>query len=136
MTDNLTSEIPSSGLRVLIADDDESITKTFGWMLEVLGHQACAAHDGVTALAIARSFLPDVVMLDISLPGMNGYELCQEMRGEPELARCVFIAQTGWSQPEHLERSRQAGFDHHWVKPIPMDRLEKLLSSLSRKASA
>jgi len=136
MTDNPLSKIPPSTLRVLVVDDNESVTKTFGWMLEALGHEARVARDGLTALAMARSFLPDVVMLDIGLPGMNGYEICQKMRAEPGLAGCVFIAQTGWSQPEHVERSKKAGFDHHWVKPIPMDRLEKLLSSLSHRAAA
>jgi len=120
----------------LVVDDNESVTKTFGWMLEVLGYEARVARDGQTALAIARAFLPDVVMLDINLPSMNGYELCQQMRAEPDLAQCIFVAQTGWSQPEYLQRSKEAGFDHHWVKPIPMERLEKLLSSLSHKDAA
>jgi len=136
MTDTPPPKIPATALRILVVDDNESVTKTFGWMLEVLGHEARVARDGLAALVMARSFLPDVVMLDIGLPGMNGYEVCQKMRAEPALAGCVFIAQTGWSQPEYLERSKQAGFDHHWVKPIPMDRLENLLSSLSHKAAA
>lgn len=136
MTDISPAKIPVSALRILVADDNDSITKTFGWMLEVLGYEARVARDGEEALTIARSFLPDVIMLDINLPGMNGYEVCQKMRAEPALAKCVFIAQTGWSQPEHLERSRKAGFDHHWVKPIPMERLEKLLGSLSHKTAA
>jgi CheY-like chemotaxis protein len=135
VTNNSPTET-SPALRVLMADDDESIAKTFGWMLEALGHEARVVQDGPAALAMALSFLPDVVMLDISLPGMNGYEVCQKMRAEPALAQCVFIAQTGWSQPEYVERSRKAGFHHHLVKPIRIDHLEKLLSSLSRKAAA
>jgi len=136
MTDNAAAAMPSQAIRVLVVDDNESVGKTFGWMLEVLGHDVRVARDGATALDLARTFRPEVVMLDIGLPGMNGYELCQKMRAEPSLAGCVFVAQTGWSQPEHLERSKKAGFDHHWVKPIPMDRLEKLLNSLSSKAAA
>jgi CheY-like chemotaxis protein len=136
MSGDLSAKSSFPSLRVLVVDDNESVTKTFGWMLEVLGYEARVARDGQTALAIARAFLPDVVMLDINLPSMNGYELCQQMRAEPDLAQCIFVAQTGWSQPEYLQRSKEAGFDHHWVKPIPMERLEKLLSSLSHKDAA
>ncbi len=134
MTKNFPSEVQV--LRVLVADDDESVGKTFGWMIEVLGYEARVAREGTSALSIAQSFLPDVVMLDINLPGMNGYEVCELMRADPLLNKCTIIAQTGWSQPEHLERSKKAGFDHHWVKPIPMERLEKLLISLSSQKNA
>jgi CheY-like chemotaxis protein len=135
MTSNSTTP-KTSTKRILVVDDNESIAKTFGWMLEALGYEVMVAGDGFSALATARAFLPNIVMLDIGLPGMNGYELCQKMRAEPAFAQCVFIAQTGWDQPEHLERSKKAGFHHHWVKPIPMDRLEKMLSSLEYKTAA
>src|SRR5580698_7688829 len=112
-------------LRVLIADDSEAITKTFGWMLEMLGHDVCTSRDGLSAVAMARTFLPNVLLLDLSLPGMSGYEVCETLRVEPAFEKSIFIAQTGWSQPEHIERSRKAGFAEHWVKPIPLERLEK-----------
>jgi CheY-like chemotaxis protein len=123
-------------MRVLIVDDDHSIAKTFGWMLEMLGHESRAAHDGPTALELAHSFKPDVALLDLNLAGIGGHELCQKMRALPSMEKCIFIAQTGWDRPEQIERSRQAGFHDHWVKPIPMERLEKLLTSLSGKAAA
>ncbi len=136
MTAHLACETPFSIVRVLIVDDNEAITKTFGWMLEMLGHEARVAQDGPTAIALARTFLPNVVILDVSMPGMDGYEVCEKMRAEPEMANCIFISQTGWTQPEHLERSRKAGFDHHWVKPTPIERLEGLLNTLVNKTAA
>jgi CheY-like chemotaxis protein len=123
-------------LRVLIADDNEAITRTFGWMLEALGHQVRAAHSGEEAVALAREFLPEVLLLDISLPGLSGHEVCRILRVEPEFEDSLFIAQTGWSQPEHIERSKQAGFHHHLVKPVTMERLNEILSSLTKRAAA
>jgi len=126
---------PSPAARILVVDDNESITTTFGWMIEALGHEAHVVRDGVSALTEARSYLPDVILLDINMPGMNGYEVCQILRTEPKLANCIFIAQTGWTESEHVEHAMQAGFDYHWAKPIPMDRLEKLLNSVNRRSA-
>jgi len=123
-------------LRVLVADDDLSITKTFGWMLEILGYEARVAHNGAEALKLAEIFHPDVVLLDLNLSGMSGHEVCSKMRALPGLENSIFIAQTGWDQPEHIERSRRAGFHEHWVKPVPMERLEKLLTTLGSKKAA
>ncbi|MDP9128685.1 MAG: response regulator, partial [Pseudomonadota bacterium] len=86
--------------------------------------------DGTTALKAAQSFRPHVVFLDIGLPGMNGYEVCEAMRRDTGLNRTVIIAQTGWGQKEHLERSKKAGFDHHLIKPVDIKHLEKLLLSI------
>ncbi len=102
-----------------------------GWTLEILGHQIQLAHDGPSALQASLSFIPDVVLLDIGLPGMNGYEVCKEMRRQPLLSHTVFIAQTGWGQQEHLDRSKEAGFSHHLVKPINIDVLKKVLDEIS-----
>jgi CheY-like chemotaxis protein/anti-sigma regulatory factor (Ser/Thr protein kinase) len=125
---------PAAGskFRVLVVDDNEASAKTLGWTLEMLGHDPHLAHEGQQALELARTLRPDVVLLDIGLPGMNGYEVCRALRNEPLLHGLTIIAQTGWGQKEHLKRSEEAGFDHHMVKPINMDALEKILGSLQK----
>lgn len=117
-------------LNILIVDDNEASAKTLGWMMELLEHNVKLAHDGADAIETAKSFVPDVVLLDIGLPGMNGYEVCSAMRLLPCLESAVFIAQTGWGQNEHRQRSKEAGFHYHLVKPIDMDELQKLIESL------
>jgi len=123
--------------RVLIVEDSPMLAKTLGWMVELLGHEVKTAPDGQSALDIALTFLPDVVLLDIGLQGgMNGYELCRRMRAEPALQHCVFVAQTGWTQPEHRRKAQEAGFDHHLAKPVELDTLEELFASLRSNAVA
>jgi len=117
-------------LRVLVVDDSHVLAETLGWMIELMGHDIQLAHNGADALSAGRSFRPDVVLLDIGLSGMNGYEVCQKMRADPAFKQCTIIAQTGWNTPEHLQRAKEAGFDHHLVKPIPIDVLAQLLPSL------
>lgn len=113
--------------RILVVDDNEASAKTMMWMLELLGHDIQVAHDGPTAIKIAQEYKPEIVLLDIGLPQMNGYEVCKIMRGDPILKNTMFIAQTGWGQAEHRERSKQAGFTHHLVKPIDINILENLI---------
>ncbi len=119
--------------RVLVVDDNEASARTILWTMEMLGHTAQMAHDGETAIALAKSFHPDVVFLDIGIPLMNGYEICEAMRLEPTLQNTVFIAQTGWGQKEHRERSKEAGFDHHLVKPLNIEVLQNILSLLDKE---
>lgn len=101
-----------------------------------LGHTAQIALDGYTAIDMAKTFLPNVVLLDIGLPGMNGYEICQAMKKQPSLKHTIFIAQTGWGQKEHRERTKEVGFDYHLVKPVDIKALENILIRLSEKNSA
>lgn len=117
-------------LRVLVVDDNEASAKTIGWMIELGGHEIRLAHDGHQAIESAHAYAPDVVLLDIGLPGMNGYDVCKKMREDPKLTHTVFIAQTGWGQQEHRKRSREAGFSHHLVKPIDLKTLQQLLVTL------
>ena len=100
------------------------------WTMEGMGHISQMALDGKTAIKKAKIFKPDVVLLDIGLPDMNGYEICQAMRREPALCNTIFIAQTGWAQKEHRIRSKEAGFDHHLVKPVDITALKNILSEL------
>jgi CheY-like chemotaxis protein len=129
----MTEKMP---LRVLVVDDSEAITKTLGWTLEALGYDVRVGHDGFQALAVARSFLPHVILLDISLPGMSGYEVCQHLRAEPALKKSIFIAQSGWAKPEHKDHSKVAAFDHYLVKPLDITALQDLLSSVQAQAVA
>ena len=135
MTNNPPSQNQPS-LRILFVDDDQNITMTFSWMLEIMGHDVRVAHDGPSAMAIAQTFVPQVVLLDISMPGMSGYEVCQKLRAMPELANSMLVAQTGWSHPELQERSILTGFHDHVVKPITIDRMEELLTSYKIKQAA
>lgn len=116
--------------RILIVDDNEASAKTLGWTLEILGHDIQLAHEGTKAIELAQSYKPDIVLLDIGLPGMNGYEVCQALRNVPALEHCVIIAQTGWGQKEHVQRSHEAGFDFHLVKPIRLEMLQDVLGKI------
>jgi CheY-like chemotaxis protein len=126
----------ASCVRVLVADDDKSITQMFGWMVEILGHRVEVAHNETEILARANEFHPHVIFLDLSLAGANGHDLCRRMRMMPTFESCLFIAQTGWDRPDQIEQSRRAGFFDHWVKPVSMDRMEKLLKTLGSKLAA
>ncbi len=97
----------------------------------MLGHDYTIANNGPDAIALAEKYRPNVVMMDIGLPGMNGYDICAAMRQEPHLADTIFIAQTGWGQDEHRQRAREAGFHHHMVKPLYLEALERLLNQIS-----
>lgn len=127
----LSDQDKNFGSRVIIVDDNRDAAQTLGWLVEMLGHETKVAHTGEEALRLAREFQPDFVFLDISLPGMNGYEICHVMKMMPELENTVFIAQTGWSDKEYVDRSRSAGFDHHLVKPVGGEVLAQILSRKS-----
>jgi CheY-like chemotaxis protein len=115
-------------MRVLVVDDNVDAAQTLHEFLAALGHRSAIAHDGIAALEVASVFHPDVAVLDIGLPVMDGYELARRLR---ELAGCGqlrLIAVTGYGQDSDRARSREAGFDHHLVKPIAFDALIPLLS--------
>lgn len=128
-------ESPQS-YRILVVDDNETLAKTFSWMLESLGHEVRFVNDWESAIITAQEFLPDVLMLDIGLPKVNGYELCQKLRAIPVLKNSIFIAQTVWGQAEHRARSKAAGFDYHLVKPVDLATLEQLFISLNIKKAS
>jgi two-component system CheB/CheR fusion protein len=116
--------------RVLVVDDNEDAARMLAMLLELEGNQVSVAHDGPGALAAARTFHPDVVLLDISLPGMDGYEVARRVRQLPGMQGVVLIAQTGWGQEEDRHRSRAAGCDAHLLKPVELETLQELLKSL------
>jgi CheY-like chemotaxis protein/two-component sensor histidine kinase len=116
--------------RVLVVDDNRDATETMSMLLGVWGHDTRSANDGPGALTVAAAFQPEVVLLDIGLPGMDGYEVARQMHALPGLRNAVLIAMTGYGQEEDRMRSRSAGFARHLVKPADPSALRQLLESL------
>ena len=116
--------------RVLIVDDSEDGAESMAMLLQFAGHETFKAHDGVSALEAAMRLRPDVVLLDIGLPRMNGYEVCRRIREEPWGRTVTIVALTGWGEEDDRQRSEEVGFDAHMVKPVDVDALMKLLASL------
>ena len=116
--------------RVLIVDDSEDGAESLAMLLQLAGHETWRAHDGLEAIKAAERVRPDVVLLDIGLPGMNGYEACRSIRKEPWGKDLVLVALTGWGQEEDRLESREAGFDAHLVKPVDVDQLLEFLACL------
>jgi CheY-like chemotaxis protein len=98
--------------------------------LKLSGQEVRVAYDGPTALHQAREFHPQLVLLDIGMPGMDGYEVCRRLRQEPVMEKTTVVALTGWGEDEDRRRSHQAGFHHHLVKPVESSALRLLLDDL------
>jgi CheY-like chemotaxis protein/two-component sensor histidine kinase len=124
------SSEPSVSRRILIIDDNEDGAQSLAMLLELHGHQTQMAHDGVQGIELAEEFQPEIVLLDIGLPRLNGYEVGRRIRAQPWGKDMVLIAMTGWGQEDDRNRSREAGFDAHIVKPVDHDQLMKMLESL------
>ena len=122
-------------MKVLIVDDNVDSAQTSLWMLDLMGHKGTLAHEGVRALEIAHDLNPDVVLLDIGMPGMDGYEVCRQLRQMPEMKNKTVIAQTGWGQESDRQKAFAAGFDHHITKPVSLDLLTQLLADIGLTAS-
>jgi len=121
----------SDARRVLVVDDNRDSAETIAMLVELWGHQVRVVHDGRAALATlteAPDWLPDVVLLDIGLPGIDGYEVARRLRREPSLDGILMVAMTGYGQERDRELSREAGFDHHLVKPVDPAKLQALLA--------
>jgi CheY-like chemotaxis protein len=115
-------------LRVLVVDDNVDAAATLASLLETEGHQVRRAHDGPGALAAADAFLPDAVVLDLGLPGMDGYEVARRLRSKTEDRKPLLVAVSGYGRDEDRRRSRQAGFDHHLIKPTELSALRSALA--------
>ncbi|HET7636049.1 MAG TPA: ATP-binding protein [Candidatus Limnocylindria bacterium] len=115
--------------RVLVVDDNADAADSLAELLELVGNEARTARDGESALATARSLRPDVILLDIGLPGMSGHDVARAIRAEPWGRDVLLIALTGWGQAEDRARSSAAGFDHHLVKPVNLGELEELIAT-------
>ena len=116
--------------RMLVVDDNVDSAESLTMLLQVSGHETHTAHDGLEAVAVAERFRPEVVLLDIGLPRLNGYDAARRIREQPWGKDMVLIALTGWGQEADRRKSKEAGFDLHMVKPVDLDALVRLLGSL------
>jgi len=121
--------------RILVADDNVEAATSLAMLLQLMGHEVQAVHSGPDAVSAGAEHRPQIVILDIGMPGMNGYDACREMRQQPWAAEAVFIALSGWGQDEHVERARAAGFHHHLVKPVEFEVLRDLVGAAPQRAS-
>jgi CheY-like chemotaxis protein len=121
-----------TGCRVLIVDDNEDAADLMAEALESMGHSTRVAYDGPQALRVVGDFVPDVALVDIGLPVMDGHELARRLRESPRLARLRLVAVTGYGQESDRQRSREAGFDAHLVKPVDVDRLADVITEACR----
>jgi len=114
---------------VLVVDDSHDSANSLATLLRFNGHEVFVAHDGEAALELSVAVRPNVVLLDIGLPGMDGYEICRRMR-KLGLEDTYIIAMTGYGQERDRRRSSEAGFDEHTVKPVDIEQLSRLISSV------
>jgi PAS domain S-box-containing protein len=126
-----TQEQPAAPLRVLVVDDNVDAAESLAALLDLAGHATRVAHDGDQALLTAHEFRPEIVFLDIGMPGKDGYEVARALRAIPETQQAVLVALTGWGAKEDRARSSHAGFDHHLTKPAGIAAVESLLSQMA-----
>ena len=124
-----------SNRRILVVDDNRDSADSLATMLNIMGNEVRTAHDGLEAVDLAATFNPEVVLMDIGLPMLNGFDAARRMRDQPGGNGMVIVALTGWGQEEDRRRSQEAGFDHHIVKPVDPFALEKLLDGLETTTS-
>ena len=115
---------------ILIADDNVDAAESLQMWLQMSGHEVHIALDGVRALAAAESLRPQVVLLDLGMPGLSGYDVARRIREQPWGQEIVLVALTGWGQEEDRRRTTEAGFNHHLTKPVPPDTIEELIRTL------
>jgi PAS domain S-box-containing protein len=122
--------------RILVVDDNRDTAGSLAMILQMMGNDTRTAYDGEEAVAAASEFQPDVILLDLDLPKLNGYEVCRRIRKQPGGKELVIIAQTGYGQAEDRRRTHEAGFDYHIVKPLDPDALMDLLAELQQVKSS
>jgi CheY-like chemotaxis protein len=114
-------------LRILVVEDSAETARTTQLLLRMWGHDCLVARDGPTALEVGATFCPEVVFLDIGLPGLNGYEVARRLRDHPATAEALLVAVTGYGQQREVQLCREAGFDRHLLKPVEPQTLRGLL---------
>jgi CheY-like chemotaxis protein len=124
-----TAGVAPHGLRVLVVDDNVDTADSLTLLVELLNHDVRTAYDGPTALEIAVEYRPNVALLDIGLPGLNGYEVATRIRQQAGLEGIVLVAITGYGQESDRQLAMEAGFDHHLVKPVDFDKVQRLLAT-------
>ena len=119
----------SSAQRILIVEDNQDSALSLKMLLEVLGHVVDVVHDGEGAIDAAAAQRPDVILMDIGLPGLSGYDAARRIRKDCRSTPMLIVALTGWGQEEDRKRSVDAGIDHHLVKPLDLGKLRQILAS-------
>jgi len=131
MTPLSTEQLPAlTSRRVLVVDDNVDAATSLAMLLTMTGNETHTANDGLEALELAASLRPEIILLDIGLPKLNGYEVCRRIRRESWGPAITVIALTGWGQKEDVRNSIEAGFDGHMVKPVELSALTKLLAEV------
>jgi CheY-like chemotaxis protein len=123
------ADAPQSKRRVMIVDDSVDGAESMSVLLEMLGHEVRVLYDGASAISAAPDFKPEVVILDIGLPDLDGYHVARALRSQPETAGALLIALTGYGQESDRQRTRAAGFDHHLVKPASLEDVERVIAT-------
>jgi PAS domain S-box-containing protein len=121
---------PAAARRILVVDDNRDAATSLALLLQLTGNEAQIAFDGLEAVEATAAFRPDVILLDIGLPKLNGYDACRRIREQPWGRGVMLVALTGWGQEEDRRQSKEAGFDHHMVKPVDLAALTALLAEL------
>jgi len=129
------AEPTKRALRVLVVDDNVCATEILEILIQESGHLVRIAHTGPTALAAALDYRPDVMLMDIGLPELNGFEVAKWIRQQPVLRDIVLVAITGYGQESDRQHSQEAGFDHHLVKPADFEKVRQILAAVSKKAT-
>ncbi len=132
MTDPTARGQADRSLRVLIVDDNKDLANSLGTLLRLWGYDQRAAYDGRSGLEEARQYHPDCILVDISMPVMDGYTMARQIRMDPGLEGTKLVAQTAYADDESLERLRELGFDDHLAKPADLTRLREMLEDLRR----
>jgi DNA-binding response OmpR family regulator len=122
---------PTGSLRILVVDDNRDAADSLAMLLRITGHETHTAHDGEEAIAAARRLEPAVILLDLGLPRLNGFETCREIRQQAWARDAVIVALTGWGQDDDRRRSSEAGFDAHLVKPVDHTELLALIADVA-----
>jgi len=126
--EGVESAVATVKRRILVVDDNHDSALSLGMILKLMGNEIQTAHDGLAAVDTAEKFRPEIILLDIGLPKLNGYDACRQVRQQPWSKGMVIVALTGWGQAEDRRRSQEAGFDHHLVKPVEITALQHLLA--------
>jgi CheY-like chemotaxis protein len=129
-------EMEMDALRILIVEDQPELADSTAQVLELWGYQATVAYEGEQALELAATWNPDVVCLDLGLPGMDGYEVARQLRRLPGMRKVLVIAITGFRGAAVVQRCKEVGIDYHFPKPADLDELERLLRLFARAAAA
>ena len=123
-------------LRVLVVDDNLDAAEMLAQLLSIYGHETRVANSGPLALAIVPEFRPELVFLDIGMPGMNGYETARRIRADDPSGSVTLVAITGWGAESDRIKARDAGFDHHFTKPVELGMLESVLQMVAQESNA